>query len=425
MAHEHVVLVDSTPAGLAVIEAAKNMNARVTFVRSNRFSPLYVDDAATDFIAQADAVLEIENAVDVDALIAVLSQLHKENSITALISPFEQTVFSVAKAAEAMGLPFTSSSAVANARAKDCCRRIVESNGVPAVGYSVVEGLAEAKAKARQFGFPVLIKPTSGAGSMAVSLIEHEGQLDTYFASLNVVKDHIPMGISKGDFATKFLIEEFIEGQPISVEIAVSQSGTVTPFMVSQRPASTANPVLALGTLMPADIPAEIKQQAVEQATKIIHALEVNFGFFHIEMIISENGPRLVEVNPRLMGGNMAAVYRAATGQNVFENLVRIHMGEEWLDENRTDGAACCLLFAPAKQSKVRKELTQAELADFNNNTEGFQLNVRTGDTLRRFANHYDAVGHLIVRESNPSRAVDRAKHLLLAVSERIGVAFY
>lgn len=425
MTHKHVVLVDSTPAGLAVIEAAKKINARVTFVRSNRFSPLYTDDAATDFIAKADSVIKIEDAVDVDALIAVLSKLHKEHPITALISPFEQTVVSVARAAEAIGLPFTSSSVVANARAKDRCREIVEANGVPAVGHSVVEGLEQAKATALQFGFPVLIKPTSGAGSMAVSRIEREDQLDTYFASLNEVKNHIPMGISKGDFATKFLIEEFIEGLPISVEIAVSQSGMITPFMVSQRPASTANPVLALGTLMPADISQEIKQQAVEQATKIIRALEVNFGFFHIEMIISENGPRLVEVNPRLMGGNMSAVYRAATGQNVFENLVRIHMGEEWLEESRTDGAACCLLFAPAKLSKVRRELTQTELADFNNNTERFQLNVSTGDTLRRFENHYDAVGHLIVRESNPSQAVDRAKHLLLAAGERIGVTFY
>ncbi|UFX80777.1 hypothetical protein KYT91_07135 [Klebsiella pneumoniae] len=51
--------------------------------------------------------------------------------------------------------------------------------------------------------------------------------------------------------------------------------------------------------------------------------------FFHIEMIYTNSGPAIVEVNGRLGGRTIPVLYELATGNSMFEHLINISQRAE------------------------------------------------------------------------------------------------
>jgi biotin carboxylase len=59
-----------------------------------------------------------------------------------------------------------------------------------------------------------------------------------------------------------------------------------------------------------------------------VSSLEFQNGAFHLELRLTEDGWRLIEINPRISGGAMNKMIHAAFGYSLVEETLKLLMGE-------------------------------------------------------------------------------------------------
>ncbi|XTZ38632.1 ATP-grasp domain-containing protein [Salmonella enterica] len=321
----HIVIVDSNRIGLRALLAAKRAGHYVTFIGSRRLEELVVNFDNLRTPELTDRVVTLDTAQDEVTLLMTLKNLDAERKIDALFTVIEVNVASVAKCAKALGLPGTEPEAVHLSQDKARCRKQIAECGLTSVAYAVVDSLDAAREEARRIGYPMIAKPKVGAASLRALKLENDDDLVSYFTSLQVEVDG-PEGYIDA-MSAETLLEHYVEGPLFSVEIAVA-GGEIQPLVLSWRKRCTENPAIELGTTIPAPVSSTIRDAMFEYTTNVVRACKLNLGIFHIELIYGEEGPVLVEINPRIMGGNIPAVFNLATDIDPYELLLEIFLTE-------------------------------------------------------------------------------------------------
>ncbi|HEY4956998.1 MAG TPA: ATP-grasp domain-containing protein, partial [Caldimonas sp.] len=62
-------------------------------------------------------------------------------------------------------------------------------------------------------------------------------------------------------------------------------------------------------------------------ATRVLDAVGFDNGATHIELMLTTEGPRLIEVNPRLVGARIARLASLTFGRSVHADLIAAHLG--------------------------------------------------------------------------------------------------
>jgi len=63
--------------------------------------------------------------------------------------------------------------------------------------------------------------------------------------------------------------------------------------------------------------------------TRVLDAVGFADGAAHVELVMTADGPQLVEINPRLVGARIARLIGAALGRSVHADLIRLHLAGE------------------------------------------------------------------------------------------------
>src|SRR5206468_1631395 len=85
--------------------------------------------------------------------------------------------------------------------------------------------------------------------------------------------------------------------------------------------------VVELGGFMPARLDPATWRACEDYAVRVCRALGLDLGIFHLEIIVTADGPRLVEANPRMMGGALPLIYERFTGHSIQDHLIAVHLG--------------------------------------------------------------------------------------------------
>jgi hypothetical protein len=152
--------------------------------------------------------------------------------------------------------------------------------------------------------WPVIVKPTNSAGSDGVTLchtIEQAlGAVDALLGAVNLL----------GHTNHSVLLQHYLQGREWVVD-TVSCDGrhvvtNVTRYL--KQVTSDGNVIYRhCEYLSPAD-PAHA--ELIAYALGVNDALEIRFGSAHHEIIITDDGPTLVEVNPRMHGADASRALR-------------------------------------------------------------------------------------------------------------------
>ncbi|MBE0523468.1 MAG: ATP-grasp domain-containing protein [Methanosarcinales archaeon] len=153
-------------------------------------------------------------------------------------------------------------------------------------------------------GFPAMLKPRYGAGGIDNILIENPDDLRTALEQIGNNKD-------------QFLIQEFIRGAVVSVSV-ISTGKKAVAIAVNEQlsgiPELTQMPFAYCGNITP----------YFSKHNKKLYDIAVNLaidlklvGTNGIDFIITDNGPMVLEVNPRFQGS--IDTIEKATGINIFK----------------------------------------------------------------------------------------------------------
>jgi biotin carboxylase len=319
----HIVFVDSNPGALEAISCAKDEGHLVSFIEA--LDPHYPRTAQDQrVIDRADWIVRDVATTDAAAVTAALAQCHARQPVDFACTQAEMVVEAVALSCQALGLPGTSPDAVLTARRKDLLRAALRDEGIWMPAFRMAEDASQALTAADEIGYPVVIKPPSGAGSRQAFVARDraearaacDGALD-----LSTVPPEWQQQFERG-----LLVEEHLAGPLVSAEIGM-RDGHGYVFCISGRTRALEDEVIEIGPHIPAELPADQARACGAYAEAVCRAIGLDMGVFHVEMIITSRGPVLVEANPRAMGGIMPAVYLHAAGRSIYSGFLQIISG--------------------------------------------------------------------------------------------------
>lgn len=418
----HIVFVECTHLGVQAIEAAKRFGHRVSLVTSGKVDWLLTEDNKRTIRENVDHVWKTDDTQNIAAVRRALIECREAHPIDAVLSMLHQCVPATTAAAADLGLRTTDPRGIENARDKTRCRELLDAAGIPSVKYATVTSAEAALAALRDIGYPAIIKPRTGMGKLITTFVHGEADVVAHFEQANAQFLSLD-GSLRNELTLEFIVEEIAVGPLYSIEVGASTHGEWMPFAILRRKTGLHNPILEMGSVIPCGLSDAQYDEVADYAIRVLKALGLDLGIFHVEFIYTSDGPRLVEVNPRIAGGTIPDLVRAATGVNLFECLVRIYLGERiGMTKLPCNIAASQSLIGVAESCTVREDLPDNWFEPIRVKLHSGNVNIRAGQAVRKMQTSYDVYGVVRTTADSYDEVLKRAEEFYTEVERTLGV---
>jgi biotin carboxylase len=163
-------------------------------------------------------------------------------------------------------------------------------------------------------GYPCVVKAADRQGQRTMTFVDRPEQLGDAAARAR-----------EGSRSGRVLFEELVAGPEVTVNGFSGPWGYV-PVAVTDRHHFDGSPGVAQRHVYPSE---HETASAEEAARAAVAAIGVERGPSYVQMILSPDGPRVMEVAARLGGGHDSEICRRAAGVDLASAAVRAALGEE------------------------------------------------------------------------------------------------
>jgi biotin carboxylase len=255
-----------------------------------------------------------------EALYATARALAAEHDIDGIATWDETLLETAADLGVLLGVRTISPTAARACRDKAVQRAAFARAGVPSVRFQVVGSPAEAADAAAGLGFPVVVKPTSLAGSVGVRVVRSPAEIP---AAWEVATS----GSYSSLAGSPVMVEEMMVGPEISVD-CWTLDGVCTPVVVAHKQTGFAPYFEETGHVVGAPLASDTEGQVIDAVSRANLALGIDRCVTHTEVILGAEGPQIVEVNGRLGGGLIPFLAElAAPGLSIWQVLASVARG--------------------------------------------------------------------------------------------------
>jgi predicted ATP-grasp superfamily ATP-dependent carboligase len=165
--------------------------------------------------------------------------------------------------------------------------------------------------------YPAVVKPTTGAASAGVTRVSSAAELrSAYRPDLEqLVEEYMPDDSDRDQrFASYVSVESATSGGEIS-HVAISGR-----FLLVDGFRET-------GAFIPAALHDGTRERVLELTTAAIRAIGIENAITHIEIKLTPEGPKIIEVNGRI-GGPITPILASVSNVNLFRLAAQIAIGE-------------------------------------------------------------------------------------------------
>ena len=267
----------------------------------------------------------------------------RQYPIAAVVPVDSQVVVAGAAIATALGLPHNSIESALSAGDKYRARQCFQQARVPSPEFRLCSFAEDRAALAAQVPYPCVIKPLARAGSQGVMRADSPQQLvhrvDRLAAILESTDDisGIPRSSPGCPSSQKFLVERFVAGPEVALE-GLLTGGDLQALALFDKPDPLDGPFFEETLYVtPSRMDETMQQRVTRCAQQAAAALGLSEGPVHAELRLSPQGPAVIEVNPRSIGGLCSRVLRFGTGMSLEELIIRHALREhpEWPSQQR------------------------------------------------------------------------------------------
>ncbi|MCY0931523.1 ATP-grasp domain-containing protein [Streptomyces sp. H27-H1] len=298
---------------------------------------------------------ETTDPYDHDALLAAGERLAARHPIAAVMTWNETLLVPTAELAQHLGVLTDDPKVLHACRDKATSRKLFAQHGVPSAQSIKVASLLESALAAESIGYPVVLKPAGQAGSVGVIRVDLADQLPAAFefttAGANL----------HGGESNSILVEEYLDGPEISVE-CVTHQGRTTAVAVTRKEIGFEPYFEETGHSVDAVDPLLAEVGPIARAA--VAALGVTTGISHVELRLTDTGPRIIEVNQRIGGDLIGRLVQLATGIDLPRAAADLALGiAPDLTPNLQQAAAVRLLYPEVSGTVIARGI-DAQVAD-------------------------------------------------------------
>ena len=374
--------------------------ARVAAAQGVRPILLAADPTRYPYAADDELQVLRVDTQDEAALLDACRHLASDGKLAGVTSSSEYFVATAAKLAAELGLPGPRPKAIADCRDKHVQRLRLRAAGVGVPEFRLANSEGEAVAAAEEVGFPVVVKPVYGSGSVGVKLCAEAAAVAAHARELLAQRQN-----ERGQpIPHRVLVEELAGGQEYSVETFDACVVGITRKYLGALPA-----FVEVGHDYPAALSAEDEGRVREAALGALAALDLGWGPAHVELRVGAGGPQLIEVNPRLAGGFIPELVRLANGVDLIAaTLGRVIGSEPNLTERNRLFAS--LRFVVAESEGRLAGVGGLEAARSVVGVERVEIYKALNELVRPRGDFRDRVGHVIAVGETAAAARDAAE---------------
>jgi len=353
---------------------------------------------ATDWSSEAPGFryADFHRIVDVKNMVANL-KVAREFAIDGVVSIVSELgVRTTAYVAEQLALLGLKYKAAAAATDKAMMREKFLQANFPSPKFFKINTKKEASAAILKLGLPVVMKPTDNSGSRGVTRIEKLADLDFSF---RLAKENS----SKGDI----IVEQFLSGTEMTVEALSYNSKHHILAMCSKKRIPFPGCV-SIDLSYPPPFSEKVLAKVKKVVISALNALGISTGATHTEIIMTGQGPMLVEVAARGGGfGIFSDIVPFVSGVDIVKECINIAMGYD-VNISSKNSKAAVLRFFNLPQGKLKK-ITGLEEARKIKGIHLIELEVTAGEVVKPITSDGSRHGHIIAFAEAREEAICRA----------------
>jgi biotin carboxylase len=275
------------------------------------------DTAALPGAAGFEQILAVPPDLELAAVVDLCRSLHRARPVTRIATMFERDQDRAAAVGVALGIETHDPETVRLVHDKAAMRERLRESGVEDTASRIVTTPGQAQRFGAEHGYPYIVKPLTSTASLGVRLVRDSSDTAAFTAAADVAADG---GV---------IVEAFHAGPQFSVE-AFSEVGEHEIVAITRKYSRAAD-LVELGHVVPADLDEPSRTAVAEHVSRALTALGVTFGPTHTEIVLTANGPRIIETHLRVGGDSITDLVRDAVGVDLIESQLRQVLGDKVL----------------------------------------------------------------------------------------------
>ncbi len=330
--------------------------------------------------------------------------------IDAVVGVDDDTTVLAAAVAEALGLPTNPRAAAEAARNKGESRERLAAAGLPVPRFARFcideDPAAVAAAVGRQIGWPVVVKPLVLSASRGVVRADDEQSFAAAFRRVAAILQD-PEVAACGEPARQLLVEAFVPGREVALE-GLLLAGRLLRLALFDKPDPLDGPFFEETIYVtPSRLPAGV-QAAIDACTaRAAAALGLASGPVHAELRVNEQGPWVLEVAARSIGGHCSRALRFESGYSLEELILLQAIGKELAPPVREPRPSGVLMLSPPRAGRLEAIRGRAEALAVPG-VEEISITAHPGQTVTPLPEGSQYLGFVFARADTPE-AVEAA----------------
>ena len=214
------------------------------------------------------------------------------------------------------------------------------------------------------------------------------------------------------------VVEEYLMGQEVSVEVIVVR-GEAHILQVTDKLTTGAPHFVEMGHSQPSRLPEKALEEIRRVAARAVKAVGIDNGPAHVEMMLTESGPRMIELGAR-MGGDCITTHLVplSTGIDMTRATIQLCCGEEPdLTPRQNQGAAIRYFQVPYGRIA---SIEGTEQAASILGVQEITFTKQVGDIAGEIGSSTDRIGFVIAQAATAAQAVEACEQAMAAVTIRI-----
>jgi len=393
-----IMILGASILQLPAIEKAKEMGLEVIAVDMN-------PDA--EGFKVPGVIKEVISTIDTPAIIEA-ARRHRIDGIMTLAT--DMPMRSVASVAKEMGLTGIDEGTALRATNKAEMRKVLKAYNVPVPRFFTASDESEYNEVVKQFSVPFIVKPVDSSGSRGIFEVADITDQNMVRKAYDYCKPYSKTG--------DVIVEEYMSGPEVSVE-TLSIDGTCHVLQITDKLTTGAPHYVEMGHSQPTRHSKEIAKKISETAIAANKAIGIKNGPSHTEIIITGEGPKIVEIGARL-GGDCITTHLVplSTGVDMVECNIRIAMGEKPdISCKYNRGSAIRYL---STENGVIKNIKGLDAAKKTDGVVQVSIVHNVGDRVDGIKSSGDRVGFVIAQGRNAAEAIKSAESALSTIKVEV-----
>lgn len=337
-----ILILNPSVKRLRTLEVAKEMGLEIVIA----------DEKLNEsFKAYAYRFIHINIANFEESLNTILRAYHEE-PFDGVITFIDRGVELAAAISQATGIPGNSPNAAKSARNKHFMRMVLEKNNVPCPKFYHVYSLKDLKIASEELDFPFIFKPVGAASSKAIFKIESNSHLKlVYQEMLDATNPSNDLMFKL--YPNEYIAEEYMVGQEFSVE-GVSSFSEIHFAGITEK-WTTKDNFTEFQHVFPARISKIIEDEIYQITKQALSAIDWKNGAFHVEVMLTHEGPKIIEINGRLGGDYITThLVEAGRGMDIIQASYQAALGLSINLSAKFERGACVLFMRAEKEGYIK-----------------------------------------------------------------------